>query len=325
LVIRTITMPNPSAVDLNLLWVLHAVLAERSATRAARRLHVTQSAVSNALARLRALFGDPLVVRSGRGLAPTPRAQALAPSIAAALGQIQSLLEDGEPFDARQSTRQFTLACSDAEQAVVLPALAALFARRLPRARLRAVSIDYLLAAGGLAAGEVDVSLGPGERAAPAPGFHRAELYREEAVVVARRDHPEIGKNGRRMTPALFNSLRHVEVLVAMGRGGALHAAANDLYARQGMKRQVAVSVAHFSAAALTVARTDLIAAMPRRLAETFARTSPLKVWPLPGQPFRFVMNLHWHDRTHLDEGARAFRQAIVDALADPVRPVARA
>jgi len=90
------------------------------------------------------------------------------------------------------------------------------------------------------------------------------------------------------------------------------------------MKRQVAVSVAHFSAAALTVARTDLVAAMPRRLAETFARMSPLKVLPLPGEPFRFVMNLHWHDRTHADEGARAFRQAIIDALADPGRPESR-
>jgi len=200
-----------------------------------------------------------------------------------------------------------------------LQALAALFARRLPRARLRAVSIDYLVAAGGLAAGEVDASLGPGDRAAPASGLHRAELYREEAVMVARRDHPDVG-GGRHMTPALFNSLRHVEVLVAMGRGGALHTAANDLYARQGMKRQVAVSVAHFSAAALTVARTDLVAAMPRRLAEAFARTAPLRVLPLPGEPFRFVMSLHWHDRTHADEGARAFRQAIIDALADPGR-----
>src|SRR5262245_10498928 len=101
---------NLSTLDLNLLVVLHAVLEERSATRAARRLGVTQSAVSNALARLRAAVGDPLVVRNGRGIVATPRAQELAPTLRDIMAKLESALDRGGAFAPEESTRTFTLA-----------------------------------------------------------------------------------------------------------------------------------------------------------------------------------------------------------------------
>src|SRR5579859_1263038 len=101
----SITVMNLSALDLNLLAVLHAVLEERSATRAAKRLHVTQSAVSNALARLRVVIGDPLVVRNGRGIVPTPRAQELAPAIAEVMAKLASALDRGKTFAPERTTR----------------------------------------------------------------------------------------------------------------------------------------------------------------------------------------------------------------------------
>src|SRR5687768_2758711 len=103
-------MVNLAAIDLNLLWVLHAVLAERGVARAAARLRVTSPAVSNALARLRAALGDPLFVRSGRGLAPTPRALELAPVLARSFGDLEAALRAGAAFDARACTRELTIA-----------------------------------------------------------------------------------------------------------------------------------------------------------------------------------------------------------------------
>lgn len=108
-----ITGVNLSAIDLNLFLVLHAVLESGSATGAARELHVTQSAVSNALARLRDVLGDPLVVRSGRGLVPTLRCEELRPFIASAVGQLQLALEGGQGFKPETCTRIFTVAGAD--------------------------------------------------------------------------------------------------------------------------------------------------------------------------------------------------------------------
>src|SRR4051812_5096873 len=142
--------------------MLDTVLAERSVVRAARRLHVTPSAVSNALARLRSALGDPLLVRSGRGVVPTPRAAALAPAISRALRELDHAVY-GEAFDAATTDRELTLAVADVGQLVRLPSIVKALATRMPRARLRVVSIDGLVALGGLSGTQVDVVIGAGE------------------------------------------------------------------------------------------------------------------------------------------------------------------
>ena len=126
-------MSNLAALDLNLLLVLDTVLAERSVARAARRLHVTPSAISNALARLRTALGDPLVARSGRGIVPTPRALALAPALARALRELD-LAVHGATFDPATTIRTFTVAIADAGQVVRMPRLAKLLAKLGARA-----------------------------------------------------------------------------------------------------------------------------------------------------------------------------------------------
>ena len=152
-----------SGLDLNLLLVLETVLAERSVARAARRLHVTPSAVSNALARLRAALDDPLLVRSGRGVVPTPRATALAPALARALRELEQAVA-GQAFDPATTDRELTLALADVIQVVKLPAIVRALATRMPRARLRVLSIDALVASGGLGGTAVDVVVGAGEQ-----------------------------------------------------------------------------------------------------------------------------------------------------------------
>src|SRR5262245_58180019 len=192
--------------------MLDTVLAERSIVRAARRLHVTPSAVSNALARLRATLDDPLLVRSGRGVVPTPRAAALAPALERALRDLDQAVH-GDGFDPATTDRELTLAIADAGQVVKLPGVVAALARKMPRARLRVLSIDTLFASGGLAGTEIDVAIGAGERG---PGIHAQPLFDEHITLVARAGHPAIGS---RVSKAQLATVRHVEVQVAPGRG----------------------------------------------------------------------------------------------------------
>ena len=171
-----------SRLDLNLLVVLDTVLSERSVARAARRLHVTPSAISNALARLRAALGDPLVTRVGRGIVPTPRPLALAPALQRALLDLELAVAE-DVFDPATTTKQFTVAIADAGQIARLPGIVQLVAAEMPRARLRVVGIDTYFSSGGLAGTDIDVGLiGVADKP---PGVHLLPLYEEESVLVA--------------------------------------------------------------------------------------------------------------------------------------------
>jgi DNA-binding transcriptional LysR family regulator len=303
---------NLSSLDLNRLLVLHAVLRERSVTRAAAVLNVTPSAVSNALARLRATFDDPLLVKSGRGLVLTPRATALAPQLAEAVAAMARVVEDQSTFDSARTTRTFTLACSDAEQISEVPRIATAFARKLPNARLRVMSVDQLEAKGGLASGEVDVAIGPAH--GPVPDVHVSELYEEEGVLIVRKGHPHVR---RRMSKEQFNTLRHIDILLALGGPGIGHRIVEEFLASHGLLRDIAISVPSFAAAAAIAAQTDWVAGMPRRMAAVFLRQMPLTSVAMPVPAVKFRIQLMWHARTHLDAGARFFRSLIVAAVRD--------
>jgi DNA-binding transcriptional LysR family regulator len=280
---------NVTDVDANLLLVLHLVLQERSATRAARRLHLTQSAVSNALARLRNRLGDALLVRTGRGLAPTPRAEQMAPLLAAAFGDLERAV-GGELFDPTTCTRVFGFA--DTEQFSQLPRLAHLFEERLPRATLDLVVSDEPIAA--LVAGRADVALGPdGLRA---PGLYRRLLYEEQAVRVVRMSHPA----WRRALRA-DSDLPQIAVEVTDIPRARLPATGG----------RVAIRVSTFLAAALAASETDLVATLPVRLARALAPVLRLRVLDVGARPMPVA--LYWHARTHEDEAMRFFRALLVE------------
>jgi DNA-binding transcriptional LysR family regulator len=300
---------NLSAFNVNLLVVLDAVLSERSATAAARRLHVTQSAVSNALARLREQLGDPLVVRHGRGLALTPFAAEIAPRVAAIVGEIAALVERDRRFDPTAETRELSLACADNQELSDMPRVLRLFAARLPRATLRVVGVQELVASDGLASGRVDLAIAPAM--ATGPGLHHEPLYVEEGVAVVRRGHPTVGK---RLTRADFEAIPHVDVRVA-GDTGIGHRAGEALRAQLGLRRRVAMIVPHFMAAAVVVSQSDHLAALPRRFAVEVARMLPLRVLELPFPPPQLPLALVWHQRAHDAPVMRFFRQVVLDAL----------
>ncbi|HYP77665.1 MAG TPA: LysR family transcriptional regulator [Polyangiaceae bacterium] len=299
------TVVNLSALDLNLLLVLDAVLAERSVARAAQRLHVTPPAISNALGRLRDALGDPIVTRSGRGIVPTPRALELGPTVSRALAEIRRALH-GQVFDASTAQVVLTIGIADAGQLARLPALAALVRSRLPRARLRVVNVDTMLALGGIGGTEVDVAVGVSHAA---PGIHRQQLYAEHYLVIARSDHPRLGaRAGRRA----LSSEYHAEVHVAFGKSSPV---VERAYRKLGIVRKVAVVVPTFTAAAAVVAATDLVAGVPESVVSTLSRALGLRVLVTPLRVPPIPMYLSWHQRTHADPAQALFRELIVQAM----------
>jgi DNA-binding transcriptional LysR family regulator len=299
---------NLSGINMNLFLVLHAVIKERSATRAARRLNLTQSAISNALARLRVLLNDPLVVRSGRGLVPTPRATELLPLLDSAIAHLQVALSQQTGTDPAQVTRLFTLACSDA-QVLDVCKIVEVLSRRMPHASLRVVSPDYLLATNGLETGEVDAAMAT-RRAAK--GLRWAALYRVDGVLIVRQGHPRVP---RRISGELFNSLQHVDVMNTSGQSGLTRNLYEGLLRKNGLSRRISLTVPTFAAAAIAVARTDYVAGIPRRVAAALSEYLPLKIVELPFQGFTADVALIWHARTHVDPVARHFRETVISAL----------
>jgi DNA-binding transcriptional LysR family regulator len=299
---------NLSSLDLNLLVVLRAVLLERSVSRAAKRLHVTSPAVSNALARLRSALGDPLFVRNGRGIAATPRALELAPLLEQTLGALETSLS-GADSDPARCTRELTIALSDADLISSLTPLAKAFARRLPSARLRVVTLDTFTALGGLPGEGVDLAIAP---ALDEPEIHRQFLYEESAVLIARRGHSRVK---RVLSAEAFNREAHVDIHLLLGRAGAGNRVVEHALRSAGLVRRIGATVPTFAAAASVVASTDLISGMPLRAAKIFSRALPIRIVQGPMPPFPFRMYLCWHERTHSDPAVTAFRSAVAEAL----------
>jgi DNA-binding transcriptional LysR family regulator len=296
---------NLSTVDLNLLVVLHAVLVERSATRAAKRLGVTQSAVSNALVRLRDLFGDALVVRHARGLTPTPRAEALAPRLAQLLGEIGSLIGSEARFDASTSTREFTLACADYYGMLVLPPLMEALRESAPLARLRIVTLEQLVSGGGLAQ-DVDVHVGR-PPSIPA-GCHVSALFEEKFVCITRRARGT--PPSKRMTMREYRDASHVRVRVLDSARDPIDVALE----KRGVERTVALTVPHFSLAPLVVLRLGYVATLSERLAKLYAGLLPLVVRTPPIELAPRPVQMLWHRRSDGDPGAKFFRELVIAA-----------
>jgi DNA-binding transcriptional LysR family regulator len=295
-----------SQLDLNLLRILDTVLSERSVVRAARRLHVTPSAISNALARLRSALGDPLVIRSGRGIVPTPRAVELAPSLKRTLGELERAVRI-EVFDPATTTKQFTLAVADAGQVARLPRLVKLLAKEMPRARLRVIGLDTYLSSGGFSGTEVDVALlAPQEKIS---GVHEKSLYVEHSVLVCRRHHRLVG---RRITKTQLAELQHVEVEVAPGRG---YRELSRAYTRLGIERRVAVIVPSFVAAAAVVADSEFVATLPASLVEAYGERIAVSVLQSPAPKMATEVKLVWAERTNDDTAMRAFRKVVMSAM----------
>ena len=258
--------------DLNLLRVLDALLRERNVSRAAERLSLSQPAVSNALGRLRELLDDPLLVRVGRAMQPTPRALALEAPIRHALQQIEHSLIAGEAFDPVRSHQRFRIAVTDYVELICMPALMRRLAEHAPGIQLAIQHLTPTLPVEALDDGEVDLVLG---RFLDVPSrFHVRHWASETLQVAVRRDHPLLSG---RLTLDAFLRLRHLWV-----HGGQTRGMVDQWLEGQGLEREVVYTTPNYLQAAHIVASSDLAAVLPTQLARHFARLLPLELFDLP-------------------------------------------
>jgi DNA-binding transcriptional LysR family regulator len=280
---------NISALNLNLLPVLDALLAERSVSRAGARLGLSQPAVSNALAQLRAVLGDSLLVRRGNAMVPTERALALAGPLRAALSSLEQELAPPAPFDSAHAVRGFTILTNELVAFAMLPPLLARLDREAPGVRLQVRAWQLHTVPPDLARGEADLALG--FHAGPPAGHQAEPLFLDRFAFVARKGHPLV--RGR-ITLATYTKLRHVLV----SNEPNARSVVDDVLAERGLSRAVALRLSHFLLVPPVVASTDYVAALSEVVARPAARRLPLQVLPMRFPAGEATVRMLWHERT---------------------------
>jgi len=293
---------NLSALDLNLLVVLEALLQERSVTRAGRRVGLSQPATSHALRRLRAELGDPLLVKAAGGLALTPRANQLRPHLEQALRSARSVFSPPVEFDPAAWAGEMRLSLNDYNEVLLLPRLHA-------RVRAEAPALDLRVRPIGAAGRELDeneIDLAAATFALPPPHLRVRVVMREGFCCIVRRDHPVLARG---LDLDTYCACEH---LLIAPRGDA-RGLADDVLQSMGRTRRVALTTPHFVVAPHLVAATDLVLTLPTRLAVHMARLLPVTVLPVPLSMAPFSVAIAWHPRTDGDAGQAWFRALWAD------------
>ncbi|MGO7547743.1 LysR family transcriptional regulator [Rhizobium leguminosarum] len=294
-----------STPDLNLLVTLDVLLAEGSVARAAQRLRLSPSAMSRALARLRETTGDPLLVRAGRGLVPTPRALELRERVGRIVEDAQAVLRPAEALDLQRLVRTFTLRTSEGFAESFGPGLIARLGRQAPGVRLRFVQKPDKDSA-PLRDGTVDLETGV-VGGTTGPEVRAQALFRDRFIGVVRLGHPLCE---RELTPSLYAAGQHIYV----SRRGLDKGPIDEALTALGLERQIATIVSGFSTA-LALARTsDLIASVPER--HTGALRAGMHSFPLPVPTPEITVSLLWHPRMDADPAHRWLRGCVRDACA---------
>ena len=282
-----------SNFNLNLLLALDGLLSQRSVTAAAKRVRVTPSAMSHSLSELRDLLGDPLLVRSGRGMVLTPRAEALVSPLHTLLMDAERLLGGGATFDPATTARRFVIAAADFLATLLMPALLDAAAREAPGTSLEIVPSSRRGNAWLLETGDVDLALGA--IVDEAPGIRRMDLLTEGFACAARKGHPSIDG-----ALDLDSYVQTPHLLITLGDDTG-PTWIDQALTKLGRKRHVAARVRYFMAAPLIVARSDLLLTAPSMLIRYFAELVPLQVLRPPIDLPTFPEEAYWHQRFDQD------------------------
>jgi DNA-binding transcriptional LysR family regulator len=297
-----IQMSHVRRLDMTQLLVMSALMRHRKLTVVAREIGLTQSAISHILKRLRDTFQDELFLRRPTGMEPTARAFALEPIINDILHQTTLALQIEQSFDPRTENRVMRLSGPDAQMALYVPPLIALFKEEAPGLRLTFTSQTRADAIESLNAGQIDVSISffwdvPAQ-------FETQKLYEETYVVVMRRGHPI-----ENATLDLQTYCAQEHLLVSAR--GDLEGIVDTTIAKLGAQRRVTASVAQFFPAMATVATSDLIATIPSRLAKRYGPALGLVCREVPFAVRPFTVSSLWHRRTTSDPALSWLRQKI--------------
>jgi DNA-binding transcriptional LysR family regulator len=308
--------PNFRTLDLNLLRVFDEVMAERSLTRAARNLSLTQPAVSNALRRLRGTLGDDLVVRVGQGMAPTPRALALWPAVREALRLLQASLRPSS-FDAATASTTFVLTMADATAAELMPGLIDILEREAPGVAIRVLPLSTRDPRRLLDDGVADLALGhfPSVLAdlvvraqtGDAVAFAHQRLYDGRYVCVMRAGHPLASGT---LTIDSFCAARHMLVSFS----GRPYGFIDESLASLGRQRQVVLTVNQFFTAGRVVAHSNLLTVLPQHFVSVTGIADQLVLRPLPFDVAPVHVDAVWHSRVDSQSAHTWLRSAVLRA-----------
>ena len=295
---------NLAGMDLNLLVALDALLSERSVTRAAQRVGLSQPGMSNALSRLRRLLGDPLLVRRGAALVPTPRAEALAGPVREALELIRGAIEEPAAFHPERARRVFRLSCSDYTVLMLVGPLVRRLAEEAP-----GVTVEVLPrladAARALADGDVDLVIEPSEIMGRGD-LPAVRLWDDRWVCCVWEGNQRVGD---RMTLEDYTSLGHL--IYSMGGVGQPVALPDMYMARLGVPRRIEVSVESFLLAPHLLQGTELVALVPERAEAFLRRTGDIRLLDAPVELPTLVEMLWWHPRSSANPAHAWMRQRI--------------
>ena len=295
-------------IDLNLLVVFKHMLAERSVSRVAEALDLTQPAVSNALNRLRKLLGDQLFLRTANGMEPTPLAEQLADSVTYALGMIHSALNQRTSFDPATSRRAFVIGMTDIGEIYFLPPLIERLRREAPGVTISTVRNTSVNLRDDLESGKVDLAIGllPQLKG----GFFQRRLFVQRYVCLMRSGHR---LNKRKMSLAEFSTAEHV-LVVSEGTG---HGKVDEILKRSGIERKVVLTVPHFVAVGHILQAADLVATVPERLAQRMLDPFSLASVPHPASLPEVAINVFWHAKFHKAPANQWLRTLVFELFSD--------
>ncbi|TPQ37045.1 LysR family transcriptional regulator [Bradyrhizobium guangdongense] len=293
---------NLNSLDLNLLTALDALLREANVSRAALRIGLSQPAASHALQRLRDIFGDPLLVRTGARMELTPRGQALRAPLAQALDQVRGLFVPDE-FDAARSERQFRLMMPDLAVELLMPPLMAKVTRLAPNVRIDVVPWRGPAIFHAEFARTIDLVISIGNAF---KGFHRQSLYTDSDALAVRRGHPMQAKLKRRDA---FLAARHVAVIIR----GQPEDLIDTWLRTKGIERHIALVVPGYIEALHVAARTDLVAFVPRRLIAALSRQLSLATVTPPIDPGIDEQFMFYPTRAQMDPGSIWLRRLMLE------------
>lgn len=288
-------------LDLNLLVTLEALLAEQNVTKAAARLNLSQPAVSAQLGRLRAMFGDPLMIPAQRGMIPTAKALGLLGPLRETLDQARMTIDAHRSFDPAKAEMTVSIACTDYLQVAVLKPLILELQSRAPGVRVAVRNFDIDRLELQMERGEIDIALMTPQ---DAPDRLRCRhLFDERYVFISRRDHPSV------RTGATAAEIADLDYVIVSLRGGGFDSPIDNVFAAFGHKRKVGLSAASFLFVPEIVGASDFVALVPERLVH--GRSSGLNVMECPFPLEGFAVGLVWHERCHGHAGQIWVRDAI--------------
>jgi len=295
-----------SRIDLNLFTVFDAIYREGGITPASKRLHLSQPAVSHALARLRELLDDPLFERQGNEMIPTPRSRALAETVGRSLGGIEQMLHRLGHFEPAESQRAFTIALREPNETVLVPSLVARLRRDAPNASLATVRIERRDLEEDLQSGELDAAV---DVVLPLSGEVRMERVKSEPLLVlARADHPAV--RGA-LDLDTYLAAEHILVTGRRRGGGYEDIALGHL----GLSRRIRIRCQQHAAASRMVSESDLLVTMSRGQAELANLHTRNQVLAFPADIPAMETYLYWHANVDADPANRWLRQIVLDVM----------